>query len=181
MALNMRQRLFAHEYVRDFNATQAAIRAGYSPRTAGAQGHRLLKNVEIQNEISKVYEEVLRGSPGEKIKIIRHLTEVVLLDPREAVEWGPDGVTLKESKDLPDHIARAVEEVAETAHGVKIKFSKKLEAAAQLEKIYGMLVDKVEHSGGQAITITMTGEQRDQLERAIARAPNGKDDASGAK
>ena len=46
--LNDKQTAFVREYLVDFNATQAAIRAGYSKKTAGQLGHTLLKNVEIQ-------------------------------------------------------------------------------------------------------------------------------------
>ncbi len=44
---------FAAEYVVDQNATQAAIRAGYSKQTAYSQGSRLLKDVEVRTEIDK--------------------------------------------------------------------------------------------------------------------------------
>jgi len=58
--LNERQILFAKEYVKDWNATQAAIRAGYSEKTAAQQAARLLKNVNIlkyvQGGISKAVE-----------------------------------------------------------------------------------------------------------------------------
>lgn len=46
-----KQAVFVSEYLVDLNATQAAIRAGYSPRTAYSQGQRLLKNVEVQQAI----------------------------------------------------------------------------------------------------------------------------------
>lgn len=46
--LTEKQRQFAAEYLKDFNATQAAIRAGYSARTAGPAAGRLLKKVQIQ-------------------------------------------------------------------------------------------------------------------------------------
>ncbi|MEI7465073.1 MAG: terminase small subunit [Burkholderiales bacterium] len=46
--LNDKQTAFVREYLMDFNATQATIRAGYSMRTAGQQGHALLKKHEIQ-------------------------------------------------------------------------------------------------------------------------------------
>jgi len=46
-----KQERFAHEYVVDLNASQAAIRAGYSKKTAYSQGQRLLKNVEVQKII----------------------------------------------------------------------------------------------------------------------------------
>ena len=52
MSLTPKQALFVAEYIKDFNATQAAIRAGYSERTAASQGQRVLHYVEIQNEIA---------------------------------------------------------------------------------------------------------------------------------
>ncbi len=45
--MNARQHAFVAQYLVDMNATQAAIRAGYSPRTAGSQAHDLLKKPEI--------------------------------------------------------------------------------------------------------------------------------------
>lgn len=47
MALNDKQKRFVAEYLIDLNATQAAIRAGYSAKTAHSQGPRLLEHVEI--------------------------------------------------------------------------------------------------------------------------------------
>jgi len=57
MRLNIKQKTFCEEYIVDLNGTQAAIRAGYSPFTAGSQGERLLKNVEIQAEILRLMKE----------------------------------------------------------------------------------------------------------------------------
>lgn len=53
MALTNKHRKFIDEYLIDLNATQAAIRAGYSPSTAKQQGSRLLTNADIQNEIKR--------------------------------------------------------------------------------------------------------------------------------
>ena len=52
--LNNKQQAFVREYVVDKNATQAAIRAGYSQATAGSQGFDLLKKPEIQAEVTKL-------------------------------------------------------------------------------------------------------------------------------
>jgi hypothetical protein len=49
--------LFVAEYLIDLNATKAAIRAGYSERTAGQAGYRLLKNVQVAEAIAKALEE----------------------------------------------------------------------------------------------------------------------------
>lgn len=53
MALSLKHQAFVDEYLKDRNATQATIRAGYSAKTAGSAGHRLLKNVEIQRAITE--------------------------------------------------------------------------------------------------------------------------------
>lgn len=52
MALTPKQDRFCEEYLVDLNATQAAIRAGYSQKTAGSQGERLLRNVEISAKVA---------------------------------------------------------------------------------------------------------------------------------
>lgn len=55
--LTDKQELFCLEYLKDLNATQAAIRAGYSQKTANEQGSRLLVNVSIQKRISQLKEQ----------------------------------------------------------------------------------------------------------------------------
>jgi phage terminase small subunit len=53
VSLNPKRAAFVREYLIDLNATQAAIRAGYSERTARAQGHRLLTDADIGEAIHK--------------------------------------------------------------------------------------------------------------------------------
>ena len=52
-----KQSVFVQEYMKDCNATQAAIRAGYSERTAYSQGQRLLKNAEVSQKLSAAMSE----------------------------------------------------------------------------------------------------------------------------
>ena len=56
--MNAKQEMFVNEYLIDYNATQAAIRAGYSERTAYSIGQRLLKNVEVENSIKEQREKI---------------------------------------------------------------------------------------------------------------------------
>ena len=51
--MNDKQLRFCEEYLIDLNATQAAIRAGYSPKTAKEQGSRLLSNANVRARIDK--------------------------------------------------------------------------------------------------------------------------------
>lgn len=58
MALTAKQERFVQEYLKDLNATQAALRAGYSEKTAGSVGHENLKKPEIAAEIEKRQEQI---------------------------------------------------------------------------------------------------------------------------
>jgi phage terminase small subunit len=57
VALNPKRAAFVREYTQDYNATQAAIRAGYSPRSARVTGTRLLADAAIQRELQTMGEE----------------------------------------------------------------------------------------------------------------------------
>ena len=63
--MNKKQVAFVHEYIKDYNATQAGIRAGYSAKTAYSIAQRLLKQVEIQEAIQELHKEAI--GPTEKI------------------------------------------------------------------------------------------------------------------
>lgn len=54
--LTDKKEAFCEEYIVDLNATAAAVRAGYSPKTARSQGQRLLTNVDIQERITELKE-----------------------------------------------------------------------------------------------------------------------------
>ena len=56
--MNDKQARFVQEYCKDFNATQAAIRAGYAKNSAGQQAHDLLKNTEIAEAIEDRKEQL---------------------------------------------------------------------------------------------------------------------------
>ena len=55
MTLALMKQAFVNEYLIDLNATQAAIRAGYSEHTARSQGQRLLTNVDVSSAIQEAY------------------------------------------------------------------------------------------------------------------------------
>jgi len=57
VALNAKQLRFCEEYIVDLNATQAAIRAGYSPKTATVQGSRLLTHAEVSHTVARLQQE----------------------------------------------------------------------------------------------------------------------------
>lgn len=62
--LNEKQKRFCHEYIKDRNATKAAIRAGYAEKTAYSQGQRLLKKVEASAYIAELAAEAKQDRPS---------------------------------------------------------------------------------------------------------------------
>jgi phage terminase small subunit len=77
--LTDRQRMFVQEYLVDFRATQAAIRSGYSPRTAEQQGAKLLRNAQVQEAVKAAMADL----------VIRTLADIAFADlGAEASETG---------------------------------------------------------------------------------------------
>ncbi len=72
-----KQITFVLEYLIDLNATQAALRAGYSPHTADRQGHRLLKNVEVGAAVQAAMRERRHHSELREAWVLENLREVV--------------------------------------------------------------------------------------------------------
>lgn len=75
--LSAKQEQFCREYLVDLNATQAAIRAGYSPKTAYSMGQRLLKNVEIQAAIQGAMDERSKRTEVSADYVLTNLFEIV--------------------------------------------------------------------------------------------------------
>jgi phage terminase small subunit len=81
--LNDKQKRFVAEYIIDLNATQAAIRAGYSPQTAYSQGQRLLKNVEVQEYVEKAKQKLIVRSDITIERVLRELASIGLDNEKE--------------------------------------------------------------------------------------------------
>lgn len=77
MALNEKQQRFCDEYLIDLNATQAAIRSGYSEKTAYSQGQRLLKHVEAKAYIDARMAEKEKELIANQDEVLKYLTSVL--------------------------------------------------------------------------------------------------------
>jgi phage terminase small subunit len=177
MALTAKQQTFVEEYLVDLNATQAAIRAGYSAKTAEQQGPRLLGNVEVQAAVQAAMAARSERTEITQDMVLRELAKIGFADIRRAVIWRAnvtgmvqedDGterlavtneVQLVDSDKLDDQTAGAVAEVSQTAQGgLKIKLHDKQAALVNIGRHLGMFKDKVEHSGGVALVPMQTGD-----------------------
>ncbi|MDR1514192.1 MAG: terminase small subunit [Synergistaceae bacterium] len=154
-----KQSRFIEEYMIDLNATQAAIRAGYSEKRADATANKLLSFTEISNAIKSALAERSKRTGVTADRVVQELARIAFVDTRQIFEWGPDGVTLRPSDELTDDEAAIVAEVSETRSAVggsiKAKRFDKLKALELLGKCLGMFVerpDKDELAGRKGLT-----------------------------
>jgi phage terminase small subunit len=151
-ALTPKQARFVAEYLVDLNATQAAIRAGYSAESANVNGPRLLVNAGISEAIRIGKANQLAAADLSAARVLEELRRVALLDP--GAFWHADG-TLKAIVDLPPDVRSGlagyevvIKNVAagdgqqDTVH--KIKFWDKVRSLEILAKHFGLLVEKIE-------------------------------------
>ena len=75
--LNEKQQRFADEYLIDLNATRAAMRAGYSEKTASAQASRLLKDVKVSAYIREKMADKNEDTIASADEVMRYLTSVI--------------------------------------------------------------------------------------------------------
>lgn len=86
--LNERQRLFCLYYVKSFNATQSAIKAGYSPESAHVTGSRLLKNGKVAKEISRMKKEMVNKVFVEAMDVLQVYVKIAFADITDYVTFG---------------------------------------------------------------------------------------------
>lgn len=151
--MNLRQQTFVLEYLKDLNATQAAIRAGYSQKTAGQMGERLLKNVEIAQAVGAKAEKKLDKLEVTTDRIIAEYAKIAFVDMREVVKVAAQAVSIEDSINWPEHVAGAVAEVSEGKDGLKIKMHSKVAALDALAKINALYKDTKE------VNVNVTLEQ----------------------
>ena len=84
-----KQEAFINEYLIDKNATQAAIRAGYSPRTANEQGARLLANVSVRLRVDELLARASEKAGLTAELVLASLARELRFDPADLYdEWG---------------------------------------------------------------------------------------------
>jgi phage terminase small subunit len=105
MPLNEKQKRFCEEYLKDLNASQAAIRAGYSAKTARACSSRMLTNANIQEYIQQRQKELQQSTGVTQEKIIQELAALAFTDIRKF--YNEDG-SLKKITELDADAAAAL-------------------------------------------------------------------------
>ena len=163
--LTPKQRLFALEYLVDLNATQAAIRAGYSEESAYSIGSENLKKPEVRAFIDEALAKREARLELRADRVLLELMRVAMVDPGSMLD--ADGKLLP-LKEMPEDVRRAIasveiEEKCLDAGGVlddgaarprlvvgrtaKLRLWSKVDALIALAKHLKLFTERVEHSG----------------------------------
>ena len=159
---NKKREHFCQEYIKDWNAKQAAIRSGYSVKTADKQGSRLLTFVEVSQRVEHLAAQIMKRHEIEQDDIIKELGAIsfsnildyIDIEEREVI-WSRgkgqnvqsatvfmSGVKLKDLKHIPHKIRRgifsAVQSIRETQYGVEFKLYDKIGALDKLGQYFNM-------------------------------------------
>lgn len=166
--LTAKQQRFCDEYLIDLNATQAAIRAGYSKKTANEQGARLLVNVSIQKKISELQKEREKRTEITQDSVLHELALIafakasdyarvvekdamVEVDENMVPVLDVDGNQVKYrtvepilTDELTEDQKKAIAVIKKGRDGFEIKPYSKIQALELLGKHLGMFTEKVE-------------------------------------
>lgn len=161
--LTEKQRLFCLYYVKSFNATMSAIKAGYAKESAHVQGSRLLSNDKIKQEIRRlktaIKEELFIDAMDVLNKYIQiafaDITDFVTFGKREVQVMGPFGpvedeegnpvmkeVNFVDFKDSSLVDGTIIKEAKQGRDGVSIKLEDRMKALEKLEKYFDLFPDK---------------------------------------
>jgi phage terminase small subunit len=106
-----KQRKFAEEYLVDQNATQAAIRAGYSKKTACAQGSRLLRNVKVAAAIDAKTEKHLAKVEVTAERIMQELAAVAFSSIADFIKIDNEGKPALDWDNIPEGATAAIQSI----------------------------------------------------------------------
>jgi phage terminase small subunit len=154
--LNDRQKLFVLEYVKDFNATQAAIRAGYSVDTARQIGCENLTKPNIKEAVDDLKQEIWNNRHKQIGRIWNEHESIALQKADDYIEWDGETVRIKpfdgidtrpvsgiKIKQIETKSKNTDDKIVDTEI-IEIKFYDKQKSLDSLAKMAGIIVDKHE-------------------------------------
>ena len=167
-ALTDRQELFCLEYLADLNATRAAIRAGYSARTADRIGPELLGKTWVRQRIETLFAERASRCGVEADRVVKELAVVAFSDMGEVLDFAGDSLRLRKPSEIPEAARRALASVkvrrytegtgvaAQEVETTEFKLHDKMTALTRLAQHLGLLVKRHEHTGHKGAPIAHT-------------------------
>lgn len=162
--LTDKQQRFVDEYLIDLNATQAAIRAGYSVKTANEQGSQLLAKLSIQQAIAEKMAERSRRTGVNQDRVVLELAKIAFVKLTDIIdEKGKikDTATEDDLACLEGYKYKYSDTDSGYSVEREVKLSSKMKALELLGKHLGMWNDKVDLNVALPIVISGSDELED--------------------
>lgn len=145
--MTKKQKRFIEEYLIDLNATQAAIRAGYSPETAKSIGNENLTKPDLRAHIDKAIAERSKRTGVNADRVLMELAKIAFVNPTDVID--PETATVR--AEASENDTAAIQSVKVKTFGEdglerEIKMADKLKALELLGKHLGMFKEKVDVS-----------------------------------
>ena len=141
--LTEKQRRFVAEYLVDLNATQAAIRAGYSERTADRIGPELLGKTCVSAEIQRAIQARQKRTEVTQDMVLRELAAIGFAKASDYAQVTASGaVRITPTEELSDTQRRALSGIKEGKYGVEVSSYDKVKALELLGKHLGMFSER---------------------------------------
>lgn len=145
--LTPKQDLFSKEYIVDFNATQAAIRAKYSKKTAGFIGHENLQKPKIQKRIEHYKKQLMLTADITIEQIVNELAILGFSDLTDLFVDRKGIVMLDDIKKLPAYVRRAIKSFELEGGKLKVKFHSKEKSLELLGRYRSMFKENLNING----------------------------------
>lgn len=165
-----KQDLFLKEYLKDLNATQAYIRAGYKvkdEKSAAVLANRLLKNVKVQEKIRVAMAEREKRTEITQDRVLREIANLAFTDRTGIVNLKKNRVIIQDFEDLTSEQRACVAGVKETKHGIEVTFYNKEKALEMLGRHLGMFKDNVKIDGEMTVSNPFAGLTTEELKKLI--------------
>lgn len=160
--MTLKQQRFVEEYLIDLNATQAAIRAGYSPKSANEQGARLLANVSISTAVAIALAERSKRTGINADRIIQELAKLAFVNPTDVINMESASIKSDASRDDTAAIASVKVKMTQSDDGYimerEVKTYDKIRALELLGKHVGLYTDKQDINLNSQVTFVGENE-----------------------
>jgi len=176
--LPLHQALFVDEYMRDQNATQAAIRAGYSEKSAHWRGSTLLKDPKVQAAIEERVKAAQARSSVTVDRVLLELSRIAFADTTLVAYIEGGRVKVRDTAELDTDTKAAIAEVSQSVGNTcttKVRLHDKLKALELLGRHLAMFKDKLDVDAGETI-VGILDELRRRRE-AATRGGQGEPDS----
>lgn len=143
--LSLQDKLFCKEYPKNFNGTDAYLKAGHkcTRESAAVEACKLLRKPNIQEEIIQQVQDAFDKADITAQEVIKQLTDVSRSTLGDYVDFEKEAVYLKNSEKITKEKIALLGEISKTTQGYKIKLQDRMKARELLGRYFALFTDKI--------------------------------------